>query len=489
MEKRKHGINAGHLTMLALGTVIGGSFFLGSSVAINAAGPSIIIAYVFGGVLVYYILYAMSEMTVANPDYGGFRTFAAKAFGERTGFVVGWIYWVGMALGMSSEATAAAILLRGWLPQLPISVMGAAIIILVTLCNLLGAVRLSKLESGLAGVKVFTVVSFIVIAALLVAGLFTGRPPVGLGALRAEPFAPGGLGGILGSMLIVMFSYSGFEIIALAASEVSEPHKTIPRAIRMTVFGLVSLFILYVAFLLPLIPTASLNENTSAIAASLDIYGIGWAGTVITVVVISAILSTMLATIFGLGRMMRSLADEGHAPRFLKETTDVPFRGILATGVGMLLSLGLGLLFPRVYLFLLSSGGFAVLFVYAAMAASHLRLRKKFGCPPNGKCQMPGYPLTSWFVLVSLIVAIISMPFVKGQGAGLVAGLSFVVFFEVAYSFLKFYRRRHRDDAIIHPLRSTGFATEVSKDLTDLDLKDHPHDSEQDEKKEDNDNL
>jgi L-asparagine transporter-like permease len=485
MEKNKKGITAGHLTMLALGTVIGGSFFLGSSVAINAAGPSIIIAYIFGGVLVYYILYAMSEMTVANPDYGGFRTFAARAFGERTGFVVGWIYWVGMALGMSSEATAAAILIRQWLPQIPISLFGAAIIILVTLLNLLGAVRLSKLESGLAGIKVFTVVSFIVIALMLVAGLLTGRPPVGLGALRGEAFAPGGIGGILGSMLIVMFSYSGFEIIALAASEVKDPNKTIPKAIRMTVLSLVSLFILYIVFLLPLIPTAGLDENTSAIVASLGRYGIAWAGTVITAVVISAILSTMLATIFGLGRMMRSLANEGHAPHWLKETTDVPLRGIIATGIGMLLALGLGLLFPRVYLFLLSSGGFAILFAYAAMAASHLRLRKRYGCPPDGKCQMHGYPYTSIFVLVSLIVAIVSMPFVKGQGAGLAAGLSFLVFFEAAFSFLKYYRRRHRDDVVIHPLRSTGFAAEVSKDLTDLGLKDRPHETEQDGKKED----
>lgn len=49
-------------------------------------------------------------MTVANPDYGSFRTFAAQAFGQGTGFVVGWVYWAGLALGMSSEATAAAIL-------------------------------------------------------------------------------------------------------------------------------------------------------------------------------------------------------------------------------------------------------------------------------------------------------------------------------------------------------------------------------------------
>ena len=278
LDKKKHGLSTGHLVMLALGTVIGGSFFLGSSVAINAAGPSIILAYILGGVLVYYILYAMSELTVAYPETGSFRSFAAKAFGERTGFVVGWIYWAGMVLGMSSEATAAAIILRQWLPNVPLSVMGSVIIVIVTLLNLLGAVHLSKLESGLAGIKVATVVVFIVMAIMLVFGLFLGRPAVGFGAVANEPFAPGGLGGLLGSMLIVMFSYCGFEVIGMAAPECRDVQKTIPRAIRLTVLSLVGLFLLYIVFLLPLIPTAVLDENTSAIAASLSNHGIGRCG-------------------------------------------------------------------------------------------------------------------------------------------------------------------------------------------------------------------
>ena len=135
----------------------------------------------------------------------------------------------------------------------------------------------------------------------------------------------------------------------------------------------------------------------------------------ITVVVISAIISTMLATMFGLGRILRAMTDVGQAPRWLKESTDVPYRGIVASGVGMLTALWFGLLLPRVYLFLLSSAALRSCSPYAVMMASHLRLRKKFGCPPEGKCQLPGYPYTSIFVLAVLILAIVSMPFVKGQ--------------------------------------------------------------------------
>ena len=57
MKKKNKGLSAWQLTMMALGSVIGGSFFLGSSVAINAAGPAILISYILGGVLVYFMLY------------------------------------------------------------------------------------------------------------------------------------------------------------------------------------------------------------------------------------------------------------------------------------------------------------------------------------------------------------------------------------------------------------------------------------------------
>ena len=451
--------------MLALGTVIGGSFFMGSSVAINAAGPSVVIAYIFGAVLVYYILYAMSEMTVANPDCGSFRTFADTAFGARTAFVVGWIYWTGMVLSMSSEATACAILLRQWLPQVPMSVVGSVIIVGVTLVNLLGADKLSRLESGLSGVKVLVVAAFIAFAVVLLTGLITGRAAVGLGELRREAFMPGGVKGLLGSMLIVMFSYCGFEVISLAASETEDVQKTIPKAIRYTVLSLVVLYILYIAVLLPLIPTSVLNENTSAIVASLSRHGIGWAGTVIGAVIVSAIVSTMLATMFGLGRMMRSLAREGQAPVWLKDKTDVPYRGILASGAVMLIALWFGMLLPRVYLFLLSSSGFAILFTYAVMMASHLRFRKRFGCPPDGICQMRGYPYTTIFVLAALIVAIVSMPFIRGQTSGLVTGLILVGFFELSYTMMTYRQRRSGRGAAFPTNRQPDLAAEFSEEL------------------------
>ncbi|HBQ86939.1 MAG TPA: amino acid permease, partial [Syntrophomonas sp.] len=172
---------------------------------------------------------------------------------------------------------------------------------LVTLVNLLGARMLSHLESGLAAIKLLAIIGFIIIALVLVLGLLPGKAPVGTGALTSVAWFPNGLGGLAGSMLIVLFCYAGFEIIGLASSEAREPHKTVPRAIRLTVISLVILYLGVIVLLLPLIATNQLPANTSPMVAALTARGLGFAAGIMNVVLVTAIISTMLASTFGLG--------------------------------------------------------------------------------------------------------------------------------------------------------------------------------------------
>ncbi|WP_151734601.1 amino acid permease ['Paenibacillus yunnanensis' Narsing Rao et al. 2020] len=441
-NKGKQGLSVWQLTMLALGTVVGGSFFLGSAVAIRAAGPSVLLAYIIGGILVYFILSALSEMTVANPSPGSFRTYTEQAFGRGAGFTVGWVYWTGLVLAMSSEATAASILLRGWFPMLPLALAGTAIIAGVTLLNLLGAERLSKLESGLAAVKLLAIFGFVVIALVILAGITAGRAGTpGLSVLRSQRWMPGGFSGIAGSMLMVMFTYAGFEVLGLAASETRNPAARIPQAIRYTIILLVGLYLAAMAGLFLLVPAGRVAENVSPFVTALSLYGLGWAGTAMNIVLVSAILSTMLASVFGLGRMLRSLAEEGHTPAWMRDRTDIPYRGILVSGCAMLAGLGLGLLLPQgVYLFLVSSGGFALLFSYVMILASHYRLRRRRGGPLVQGAGLRGFPYSSWAGIAGLLAVLASMPLIPGQGGGLAAGMMFVLLFAGLYSLGRFRR-------------------------------------------------
>lgn len=445
MEKYHKGLTAWQLTMMALGSVVGGSFFLGAGIPINAAGRAVVISYILSGILVYFILFALSEMTVADPDPGSFRTFAEKEYGPGLGFIVGWVYWTGITLAISSEAVAASTLLQKWVPDMSIVLIGSIIIIVTTLLNLLGAEKLSSLESNLAAAKLLAIVGFIILGLILVFGLFPNTSSVGLSVLNEEPWLPGGIGGIAGSMLLVMLSYAGFEIIGLAASETSDPHKTVPKAIMYTVLGLVGLYISAVIVILLLIPTNILTEERSPMVLALTRWNLSWVGGIMNIVLIIAIFSTMLASMFSLGRMVRSLAVKGHAPLWLKDKGDIPYKGIIFSGAAMIVALFLSFILPaEVYTFLASSGGYSLLFTYLVIMLTHYSFRKRHGCPPSGKCQLPGYPYSSWIAIISIIIIILSMPLVEGQGYGLIAGVCLTIIYTILY-FIKKYLIKNID--------------------------------------------
>lgn len=473
MKNKANGLTAGRLTMMALGTVIGGSFFLGSSVAIQAAGPAIILSYLICAVMVYFILFALSEMTVSNPDSSSFRAFASQYVNDGTGFVVGWVYWSGMVISMSSEATAVSLLFRTWFPSVSIPILGTALIVGVTLLNLLGAKQLSHLESILSAIKIIAIIGFILLGSMLVLGLLPGSRPLGSTVLRSEPFLPGGIKSLAGSMLIVLFTYAGFEIIGLAASETENKQKNVPRAIHLTVFWLVALYILCISVLLLLVPSADLSENVSPMVTALNRYQMTWAGTAMTVILISAILSTMVAAMFGIARMLRSLVDDGLGPGFLRDKTDVPFRGILFSGLSMMLFLYIGLFLPQIYLFLISSGGFALLFTYIVLMYTHIRFRKKNG-KPDGRCRLCGFPYSSLFTMAGLIIAMFSMPFLKGQTLGFLAGIALVAFFTICYAILKAMGKRKIPQQKQYPAGAPEhrrILTEFSEEIYDPDKK------------------
>lgn len=467
MKHKTKGLSAGRLTMMALGTVIGGSFFLGSSVAIQAAGPAIILSYLICAVMVYFILFALSEMTVSNPASASFRTFASQYINKGTGFVVGWVYWTGMVISMSSEATAVSLLFRTWFPTVSIPLLGTGLIVGVTLLNLLGAKQLSHLESVLSAIKIVAIIGFILLGGLIVLGALPGIHPLGNSILRSEPFLPGGFKSLAGSMLIVLFTYAGFEIIGLAASETDNKEKNVPRAIHLTVFWLVTLYILCISVLLLLVPTNSLSEDVSPMVTALNRYQMSWAGTAMTIILISAILSTMLAAMFGIGRMLRSLVEEGLGPGFLRDKTDVPYRGILFSGLSMMMFLYVGLFLPEFYLFLISSGGFALLFTYIVLMFTHIRFRKKNG-KPEGNCRLCGFPYSSLFTMAGLLIAIFSMPFLKGQTLGFLAGIALVAFFTACYGILKAVNKRKAMQGEELPkgtLKHRRILTEFSEEL------------------------
>ena len=103
-----HGLKQRHLSMIALGGVIGAGLFVGSGAGIAAAGPSIVIAYAISGLLVMFVMRMLGEMSAANPASGSFSVHAERAIGPWAGFTAGWAFWVLLCVAVGLEGIGAA---------------------------------------------------------------------------------------------------------------------------------------------------------------------------------------------------------------------------------------------------------------------------------------------------------------------------------------------------------------------------------------------
>jgi L-asparagine transporter-like permease len=122
---------------------------------------------------------------------------------------------------------------------------------------------------------------------------------------------------------------------------------------------------------------------------------------------------------------------------------------------------------------LISSGGFALLFTYIVLMFTHIRFRKKNG-KPEGTCRLCGFPYSSLFTMGGLIIAMFSMPFLKGQTLGFLAGIALVIFFTVCYGILKAANKRKilkQNQYLAGDPKHRRILTEFSEEIYDLDKK------------------
>jgi GABA permease len=113
------GLKNRHLSMIAIGGVIGAGLFVGSSSGIATTGPGILLSYALVGTLVVLVMRMLGEMSAANPTSGSFSAHADRALGPWAGFSIGWLYWFFWVVVLAVEATAGAAILEGWIPAVP----------------------------------------------------------------------------------------------------------------------------------------------------------------------------------------------------------------------------------------------------------------------------------------------------------------------------------------------------------------------------------
>ncbi|MFD9705488.1 amino acid permease [Lentzea sp. NPDC059081] len=403
-----------HVTMIALGGVIGAGLFVGTGAGIALAGPAVLISFTLAGFLALLVMRMLGEMAAEHPSGGAFSVHAEKAIGPWAGFTVGWVYWSAIGVVLAVEATGAAQIASGWIPAMPQWAWVLIFMSVLTAVNLADVRHFGEFEFWFAGLKVAAIVLFLALGVAAVAGVLPGVDSPGLTNLR--DFLPNGWGGVVAGFMVTVFAFGGLEVITIAAADAENPAQAIKKALRTAMTRLLVFYLGSLAVVVTLLPWNDSEVGASPYVAVLNRIGVPAAGQIMSVVIFVALLSAVNATLYGAARMLHSLAERGEAPEaLLSKDNGVPRNAVLASTAFGFFSVLLNYLWPdTVFLVLLNAVGSALLIVWGFVAVSQIRLRRT---TPEPKVPMWGHPYLSWVALVA-IVAVVVLMLLDGQARG-----------------------------------------------------------------------
>ncbi|MER2207001.1 MAG: amino acid permease, partial [Rhodococcus sp. (in: high G+C Gram-positive bacteria)] len=230
----KRGLTARHIRFIALGSAIGTGLFYGSAEAIKRAGPSVLLAYLIGGIAVYLVLRALGEMAVRNPVSGSFSEYANKHLGPLAGFMTGWTYTFEMVIVCLADVTAFGLYMQFWFPDVPRWIWVLAVVFFIGAINLLSVKVFGELEFWFTLVKITAIIAMIAGGiAIIVFGFGVHDTDAGISHLWSDGgFFATGFGGFVACFAIVMFAFGGTEIIGITAGEAEDPAQTIRKAVN-----------------------------------------------------------------------------------------------------------------------------------------------------------------------------------------------------------------------------------------------------------------
>ncbi|MER5767042.1 amino acid permease [Streptomyces sp. NPDC001985] len=416
----KPGLKNRHLSMIAIGGVIGAGLFVGSGAGIAAAGPAILLSYALVGALVVLVMRMLGEMAAANPASGSFSEYADRALGRWAGFSIGWLYWFFWVVVLAVEATAGAVILEGWLPAVPQWAWALIVMVVLTATNLASVGSYGEFEFWFAGIKVVAIAGFVVIGLLAVFGLLPGSDNPGAGFAHLTDsggFFPKGYGAVLTGVLLVVFSFMGSEIVTLAAGESADPRRAVAKATNSVIWRIAVFYLGSIFVVLTLLPwnDKAITEDGSYIAA-LDSIGIPHAGQIMNVIVLTAVLSCLNSGLYTASRMAFSLGQRGDAPKSFARTDSrgVPRAAILSSVLFGFLAVFFNYRWPdTIFAFLINSSGAVALFVWLVICCTQLRMRRiiERESPERLTVRMWLFPGLTWATIGMITFIIVYMLF------------------------------------------------------------------------------
>ncbi|ROM49934.1 proline-specific permease ProY [Pseudomonas poae] len=438
----KRGLSARHIRFMALGSAIGTGLFYGSASAIQMAGPTVLLAYLIGGAAVFMVMRALGEMAVHNPVAGSFGHYASTYLGPMAGFILGWTYAFEMIIVCLADVTAFGIYMGLWFPEVARWVWVLGIVFLIGGLNLCNVKVFGEMEFWLSLLKVGAIVAMILGGlGIMLFGIHSAGEThaSGLSNLWAHGgFMPNGVGGLIASFAVVMFAFGGIEIIGITAGEAKDPQRVIPKAINAVPLRILLFYVLTLFVLMAIYPWPQIGSQGSPFVQIFSNLGIGSAATILNIVVISAAVSAINSDIFGAGRMMYGLAQQGQAPKGFARLSrhGVPWMTVVVMGAALLGGVVLNYLIPEnVFLLIASIATFATVWVWLMILFTQVAMRRSMTREQVAelKFPVPFWPYAPAAAIVFMLFVFGVLGYFPDTQAALLVGAVWIVLLVVAY--------------------------------------------------------
>ncbi|MEQ9874504.1 proline-specific permease ProY [Pectobacterium brasiliense] len=443
-SKLKRGLSTRHIRFIALGSAIGTGLFYGSASAIQMAGPSVLLAYLIGGVVAYIIMRALGEMSVHNPQSSSFSRYAQDYLGPLAGYITGWTYCFEMLIVAIADVTAFGIYMGVWFPAVPHWVWVLSVVLIIGAINLMNVKAFGELEFWLSFFKVATII--IMIAAgigIIIWGIGNGGEPTGIHNLWSNGgFFSNGVMGMILSLQLVMFAYGGVEIIGITAGEAKDPQKSIPRAINSVPWRILVFYVGTLFVIMSIYPWNQVGTNGSPFVLTFQHMGITAAAGILNFVVITASLSAINSDVFGVGRMLHGMAEQGHAPKVFSRISKrgIPWVTVVVMMMALLVAVYLNYIMPgKVFLVIASLATFATVWVWIMILFSQIAFRRRLSPDEVKALAFPlrGGIVTSVFGIVFLFFIIGLIGYFPDTRVSLYVGIIWILLLLVGYVWKK----------------------------------------------------
>lgn len=433
----KRDLKTKDLIMLGIGAIIGTGIFVVTGVAASqSAGPALAVSFVLAAIVVILSALCFAEFSSRIPVLGGPYAYLYVVFGEIVAWIAGWMLLWEFMLAVSSVASGWSGYAQGFLASIGIQVpkvlsgafspqngtyfdlIAVLVLIFVTAVVSMETKRAFRLNNAMVYVKFGIIILFIIV------GIFFIKPT------NWKPFMPFGFSGVVDGAALVFFAFLGFDSIAMAAGEVKNPQRDIPRGIIGSILIATVLYIVVTLILTGMVPADQLNVK-DPVAFAMRFVGHGMIGTIISVGAILTLLTVTISMMYSLARLLYAISKDGLLPQPLTKIDPKNKTPKVATYVAGLLGMFFAGIFPLNILAELTN--IVALTYLILMAVGIIQLRKIAGPPKAGEFKVPLVPVVPILSVITCLILMFQLQPITWMVFGIVVVLGILMYFGYGY--------------------------------------------------------